>query len=292
MYILLYISTIHFRMNKHTNILTDLSMSLDEHLYSFQNIESQEMVKFQYEQKQILNDFHNYQNKILDKIQNIIYKSYLDALLEKNEKIQNIYLYKIKIKKAELKIISNFQKEQKLFFIKIQNTEIEALNLISQAITEAIAIVMINQDYTSEQHLNVYNIWNQAQNMPNVHDAKTKARTNILNAWNQGHYNIKNTMRKHITKYINKVKNIKNLLRFQIKDLDKDFNLVEIKNYDIFIEDNNNISLYKIKNAMVIFLIKIENVKNQTMYKVNKAREQAINDIQYKWDEYFASKKI
>ena len=279
-------------MNKHTNILTDLSMSLDEHLYSFQNIESQEMVKFQYEQKQILNDFHNYQNKILDKIQNIIYKSYLDALLEKNEKIQNIYLYKIKIKKAELKIISNFQKEQKLFFIKIQNTEIKALNLISQAITEAIAIVMINQDYTSEQHLNVYNIWNQAQNMPNVHDAKTKARTNILNAWNQGHYNIKNTMRKHITKYINKVKNIKNLLRFQIKDLDKDFNLVEIKNYDIFIEDNNNISLNKIKNAMVIFLIKIENVKNQTMYKVNKAREQAINDIQYKWDEYFASKKI
>lgn len=292
MYILLYISTIHFRMNKHTNILTDLSMSLDEHLYSFQNIESQEMVKFQYEQKQILNDFHNYQNKILDKIQNIIYKSYLDALLEKNEKIQNIYLYKIKIKKAELKIISNFQKEQKLFFIKIQNTEIKALNLISQAITEAIAIVMINQDYTSEQHLNVYNIWNQAQNMPNVQDAKTKARTNILNAWNQGHYNIKNTMRKHITKYINKVKNIKNLLRFQIKDLDKDFNLVEIKNYDIFIEDNNNISLNKIKNAMVIFLIKIENVKNQTMYKVNKAREQAINDIQYKWDEYFASKKI
>ena len=284
MYILLYISTIHFRMNKHTNILTDLSMSLDEHLYSFQNIESQEMVKFQYEQKQILNDFHNYQNKILDKIQNIIYKSYLDALLEKNEKIQNIYLYKIKIKKAELKIISNFQKEQKLFFIKIQNTEIKALNLISQAITEAIAIIMINQDYTSEQHLNVYNIWNQAQNMPNVHDAKTKARTNILNAWNQGHYNIKNTMRKHITKYINKVKNIKNLLRFQIKDLDKDFNLVEIK--------NNNISLNKIKNAMVIFLIKIENVKNQTMYKVNKAREQAINDIQYKWDEYFASKKI
>ena len=279
-------------MNKHTNILTDLSMSLDEHLYSFQNIESQEMVKFQYEQKQILNDFHNYQNKILDKIQNIIYKSYLDALLEKNEKIQNIYLYKIKIKKAELKIISNFQKEQKLFFIKIQNTEIKALNLISQAITEAIAIVMINQDYTSEQHLNVYNIWNQAQNMPNVQDAKTKARTNILNAWNQGHYNIKNTMRKHITKYINKVKNIKNLLRFQIKDLDKDFNLVEIKNYDIFIEDNNNISLNKIKNAMVIFLIKIENVKNQTMYKVNKAREQAINDIQYKWDEYFASKKI
>ena len=289
---MLYISTIHFRMNKHTNILTDLSMSLDEHLYSFQNIESQEMVKFQYEQKQILNDFHNYQNKILDKIQNIIYKSYLDALLEKNEKIQNIYLYKIKIKKAELKIISNFQKEQKLFFIKIQNTEIKALNLISQAITEAIAIVMINQDYTSEQHLNIYNIWNQAQNMPNVHDAKTKARTNILNAWNQGHYNIKNTMRKHITKYINKVKNIKNLLRFQIKDLDKDFNLVEIKNYDIFIEDNNNISLNKIKNAMVIFLIKIENVKNQTMYKVNKAREQAINDIQYKWDEYFASKKI
>lgn len=292
MYILLYISTIHFRMNKHTNILTDLSMSLDEHLYSFQNIESQEMVKFQYEQKQILNDFHNYQNKILDKIQNIIYKSYLDALLEKNEKIQNIYLYKIKIKKAELKIISNFQKEQNLFFIKIQNIEIEAFNLISQAITEAIAIVMINQDYTSEQHLNVYNIWNQAQNMPNVHDAKTKARTNILNAWNQGHYNIKNTMRKHITKYINKVKNIKNLLRFQIKDLDKDFNLVEIKNYDIFIEDNNNISLNKIKNAMDIFLIKIENVKNQTMYKVNKAREQAINDIQYKWDEYFASKKI
>lgn len=292
MYILLYISTIHFRMNKHTNILTDLSMSLDEHLYSFQNIESQEMVKFQYEQKQILNDFHNYQNKILDKIQNIIYKSYLDALLEKNEKIQNIYLYKIKIKKAELKIISNFQKEQNLFFIKIQNIEIEAFNLISQAITEAIAIVMINQDYTSEQHLNVYNIWNQAQNMPNVQDAKTKARTNILNAWNQGHYNIKNTMRKHITKYINKVKNIKNLLRFQIKDLDKDFNLVEIKNYDIFIEDNNNISLNKIKNAMDIFLIKIENVKNQTMYKVNKAREQAINDIQYKWDEYFASKKI
>ena len=43
---------------------------------------------------------------------------------------------------------------------------------------------------------------------------------------------------------------------------------------------------------MVIFLIKIENVKNQTVYKVNKAREQAINDIQYKWDEYFASKKI
>ena len=287
-------------MNKHTNILTDLSMSLDEHLYSFQNIESQEMVKFQYEQKQILNDFHNYQNKILDKIQNIVYMCYLDAFSEKDDNIQNIYLYKIKIKKAELKFISIFQKEQNLALIKIHNAEIQALNLVSQAITEALAIIMINQDYTSEQKLNVSNVWNQAQFMPNVLNAKEQARINVLNVWNQANDNIQNVMSKHLTNYINKVKylnkSIKNLLGYQIKDIDKnlskDFNLTEIENYDILIQANNNKSLDKIKNAMILFLIKIENMKIQSTCKVNKAREDAMNDIQYKWDQYFASKKI
>jgi hypothetical protein len=43
---------------------------------------------------------------------------------------------------------------------------------------------------------------------------------------------------------------------------------------------------------MVLFLSKIENIKIQSIFKVNKAREEAINDIQYKWNQYFASKKI
>jgi hypothetical protein len=282
------------------DILPDLSMSLDEHLSPFQNIESQEMIKFHDEQKQILNDFHNYQNMILDKIQNIVYMCYLDAFLEKDDKIQNIYLYKIKIKKAELKFISIFQKEQNLALIKIQNAEIQAFNMVSQAITEAIAIVMINQDYTSEQQLNVFNVWNQSHFMPNVLNAKEQARINVLNAWNQANDNIQNVMSKHLTNYINKVKylnkTIKNLLGYQIKDIDKnlskDFNLTEIENYDILIKYNNNKSLDKIKNAMVLFLSKIENIKIQSMFKVNKAREEAMNDIQYKWNQYFASKNI
>jgi len=282
------------------DILPDLSMSLDEHLSPFQNIESQEMIKFHDEQKQILNDFHNYQNMILDKIQNIVYMCYLDAFLEKDDKIQNIYLYKIKIKKAELKFISIFQKEQNLALIKIQNAEIQAFNMVSQAITEAIAIVMINQDYTSEQQLNVFNVWNQSHFMPNVLNAKEQARINVLNAWNQANDNIQNVMSKHLTNYINKVKylnkTIKNLLGYQIKDIDKnlskDFNLTEIENYDILIKYNNNKSLDKIKNAMVLFLSKIENIKIQSMFKVNKAREEAMNDIQYKWNQYFVSKNI
>lgn len=282
------------------DILPELTISLDEHLSTFQNIESQEMIKFHDEQKQILNEFHNYQNNILDKIQNIVYMCYLDAFLEKDDKIQNIYLYKIKIKKAELKFISIFQKEQNLALIKIQNAEIEAFNMVFQAITEALAIVMINQDYTSKQQLNVFNVWNQSHFMPNVLNAKEEARINILNAWNQANDNIQNVMSKHLTTYINKVKylnkSIKNLLGYQIKVIDKnlskDFNLTEIENYDILIKDNNNKSLDKIKNAMVLFLSKIENIKIQSMFKVNKAREEAMNDIQYKWNQYFASKKI
>jgi hypothetical protein len=282
------------------DILPELTISLDEHLFPFQNIESEEMIKFHDEQKQILNDFHNYQNNILDKIQNIVYMCYLDAFLEKNDEIQNIYLYKIKIKKAELKFISIFQKEQNLALIKIQNAEIQAFNMVSEAITEALAIVMINQDYTSEQQLNVYNVWNQTHFMPNVLDAKEQARINVLNAWNQANDNIQNAISKHLTTYINKVKyfnkTIKNLLGYKIKDTDKnlskDFNLTEIENYDILIKDNNNKSLDKIKNAMVLFLSKIENIKIQSMFKVNKAREEAMNDIQYKWNQYFASKKI
>jgi hypothetical protein len=282
------------------DILPELTISLDEHLSTFQNIESQEMIKFHDEQKQILNDFHNYQNNILDKIQNIVYMCYLDAFLEKDDKIQNIYLYKIKIKKAELKFISLFQKEQNLALIKIQNAEIEAFNMVFQAITEALAIVMINQDYTSKQQLNVFNVWNQAHFMQNVLNTKEQARINVLNAWNQANDNIQNAMSKHLTTYINKVKylnkTIKNLLGYQIKDTDKnlskDFNLTEIQNYDILIKDNNNKSLDKIKNAMVLFLSKIENIKIQSMFKVNKAREEAMNDIQYKWNQYFASKNI
>lgn len=308
MYIIIHISTIHFIMYKYTDlhpdilpdILPDLSMSLDEHLSPFQNMESQEMIKFHDEQKQILNDFHNYQNKILDKIQNIVYMCYLVAFSEKNDNIQNIYLYKIKIKKAELKFISILQKEQNLALIKIHNAEIQALNLVSQAITEALAIIMINQDYTSKQKLNVSNVWNQAHFMPNVLNAKEQARINVLNAWNQANDNIQNVISKHLTNYINKVKylnkSIKNLLGYQIKDIDKnlskDFNLNEIENYDILIQANNNKSLDKIKNAMILFLIKIENMKIQSKCKVNKAREDAMNDIQYKWDQYFASKKI
>jgi hypothetical protein len=68
--------------------------------------------------------------------------------------------------------------------------------------------------------------------------------------------------------------------------------LTEIENYDILIKYNNNKSLDKIKNAMVLFLSKIENIKIQSMFKVNKAREEAMNDIQYKWNQYFASKNI
>ena len=75
------------------DILPDLSMSLDEHLSPFQNIESQEMIKFHDEQKHILNDFHSYQNMILDKIQNIVYMCYLDAFLEKDDKIQMMVSY-------------------------------------------------------------------------------------------------------------------------------------------------------------------------------------------------------
>jgi hypothetical protein len=130
--------------------------------------------------------------------------------------------------------------------------------------------------------------------------AKEQARINVLNAWNQANDNIQNAMSKHLTTYINKVKylnkTIKNLLGYQIKDIDKnlskDFNLTEIQNYDILIKDNNNKSLDKIKNAMVLFLSKIENIKIQSIFKVNKAREEAMNDIQYKWNQYFASKKI
>ena len=159
---------------------------------------------------------------------------------------------------------------------------------------------MINQDYTSKQQLNVYNVWNQTQIMPNVLNAKEQARINVINAWNQANDNIQNIMSKHLTTYINKVKyinkTIKNLLGYQIKDIDKnlskDFNLTEIQNYDILIKDNNNKSLDKIKNAMVLFLSKIENIKIQSIFKVNKAREEAMNDIQYKWNQYFASKKI
>ena len=43
---------------------------------------------------------------------------------------------------------------------------------------------------------------------------------------------------------------------------------------------------------MSIFLIELKNVKKQTIDEVNKTREQAMNDIQYKWEHYFVSNEL
>jgi vacuolar-type H+-ATPase subunit H len=134
--------------------------------------------------------------------------------------------------------------------------------------------------------------------MPNVLEAKNQARTNVINIVEQAQKNIQDAIEKLLPNYINKViiinKTIKNLLQFQIKNKNscKGFNLVEIQNYETLINDNNNIALDKIKIAMSIFLIEIENAKKQSTYNVNKAREQTMNDIQYKWDQYINSKKL
>ena len=263
---------------------TDIVMFLIEHFSQFQKEEYQTIIELHYKQKQLLKIFQNYQNNILNKIQTNIYQYYLDALLEKDDNTPEICLYKIKIKKRESKIIYNFQKKQRLALIKIQNAEIQALNMISMAIIDAINIVMFNQYYTNEHPLNVFDIWNQANIMHNVLDAKKQARINVLNVWNKAHYNIQNVMSKYLVNYINKT--VKNLCK------DKNFNLVEIQNFETFIEVSNNISLTIIRNAMSIFLIELKNAKKQTIDKVNKAREQAMNDIQYKWEHYFVSNEL
>ena len=250
--------------------------------------------EFQSKQKEFLNKFHNQQNAFLKEMLNIMYMYYLDAVLDKDDKTQQIYLLKVKLKKAEAKIIYEFQKEQKLALIKIQNAEYQAQNMISQAITTALYIVIANQD----GNFNIRNIWNQAQVMPNVLEAKNQARTSVINIVEQAQKNIQDAIEKLLPNYINKViiinKTIKNLLQFQIKNKNscKGFNLVEIQNYETLINDNNNIALDKIKIAMSIFLIEIENAKKQSTYNVNKAREQTMNDIQYKWDQYINSKKL
>jgi hypothetical protein len=263
---------------------TDIVMFLMEHLSQFQKEEYQAIIELHYKQNQLLKIFQNYQNNILNKIQTNIYQYYLDALLEKDDNTQEICLYKIKIKKRESKIIYNIQKNQKLALIKIQNAEIQAHNMISMAIIDAINLVIYNQYYTDEKPINVSDIWNQAHIMNNVIEAKNQARINVLNVCDKVQNNIQNIMSKHILNYINKT--VKNLGK------NKNFNLNEIQNFDTFIKDNNNISLNIIINAMSIFLIELKNAKKQTIDKVNKAREQAMNDIQYKWDQYFVSKEL
>lgn len=250
------------------------------------------ILEFQSKQKEFLNKFHNQQNKFINEILNIMYMYYLDAVLDKDDKTQQIYLLKVKLKKAETKIIYEFQKEQKLALIKIQNAECHAHNMISQAINTALYIVISNQDGA----FNIQNIWNQAQLMPNVIDAKNQARTNVINTWEQAQKNIHDAISKHLPNYINKVnkikKSIKNLLRFQNKNIGKSFNLIEIQNYETLINDNNNIALDKIKIAMSIFLIEIENAKKHSTYNINTAIEQTMKDIQYKWEQYCVSNKL
>jgi hypothetical protein len=234
------------------------------------------LLEFQSKQKDFLNKFHNHQNAFINEILNIMYMYYLDAVLDKDDKTQQIYLLKVKLKKAETKIIYEFQKEQKLALIKIQNAEYQAHNMISQAINTALYIVIANQD----GNFNIQNIWVQVQLMPNVLDAKNQARTSVISIVEQAQKNIKDAIEKLVPNYINKViiinKTIKNLLRFQIKNSYKGFNLVEIQNYETLINDNNNIALEKIKIAMSIFLIEIENAKKHSTYNVNKAIEQTI----------------
>lgn len=250
------------------------------------------ILEFQSKQKEFLNKFHNQQNKFINEILNIMYMYYLDAVLDKDDKTQQIYLLKVKLKKAETKIIYEFQKEQKLALIKIQNAECHAHNMISQAINMALYIVISNQVGA----FNIQNIWNQAQLMPNVIDAKNQARTNVINTWEQAQKNIHDAISKHLPNYINKVnkikKSIKNLLRFQNKNIGKSFNLIEIQNYETLINDNNNIALDKIKIAMSIFLIEIENAKKHSTYNINTAIEQTMKDIQYKWEQYCVSNKL
>lgn len=267
-------------------------MSFVEEISKFRLFEYNAILEFQTKQTEILDEFHTYQNNILDNSQNIMYMYYLDAVLDKDDKTQQIYLLKVKLKKAETQIISEFQKEQKLALIKIQNAEIQAYNTIYQAII--MALNMINHD----DKFNIFNIWNQALNMPNVCAAKNQAKTNVSNTWDQVQKNIYDAIAKHLPNYINKVnkinKSIKNLLRFQIKNknISNGFNLVEIQNYEILINDNNNIALRKIKNAMDIFLIKNQNAKNQSTYNINTAIEQTMKDIQYKWEQYGVFKEL
>jgi hypothetical protein len=264
---------------------TDIAMFLSEHISQFQKEEYQAIIELHYKQKHLLNIFQNYQNNILDKIQTNIYQYYLDAILEKDDNTQEICLYKIKIKKIESKIIYNFQKKQRLALIKIQNAEYQAFNMISMAIINAINIVVFNQYYTNEKPLDIFDIWNQANIMNIVIDAKNQARINVLNVWNKVQNNIQNITSKHLQNYINKSKYINKSVKNLGKD--KNFNLFEIQNYDTFIEVSYNIYLNIIKNAMSIFLIEIKDAKKQTMYKVNKAREQAMNNIQYKMEAIF-----
>lgn len=89
------------------------------------------------------------------------------------------------------------------------------------AIIDAINLVMLNQYFTDEKPLNVFDIWNQFQIMNNVIEAKNQARINVLNVWNKVQNNIHNIMSKHILNYINKT--VKNLGK------NKNVNLNEIQ---------------------------------------------------------------
>jgi len=287
------------------DIVMNLACLFDKVSIRIQNDKIDAMNKFHKTQSQVLVNFQNTQTQVLADIQSIICMSYFQSILSQdtktNELIQNLYLVLAKINYAEIQTMINFQKIQGTSLIKIQNAQIDAINLVSCARNKAIAISLINQDHTCNE-FNLRYIWDQANTMYKVEDVKIQALENVWNNWvyteTENETNIDNTLNEDLTDQI--ISTIKNLFQTLSITLDKfsqdktieNHILVEIKKVVTLSQITKNLTLNKIIYARELALYEIKNAKILAIAEIQYAYDKAIDEEQYNFDQLQPRKRF
>ena len=273
------------------HIILKLSSLLDKVCIETRYDKATAINKFNNTQTDAIVNFHNSQIQALADTQNIICMAYIQALWNQDDRthdlIQNIYLIINKINNIEILTIINFQKNQMQSLIEIQNAQTNAMNLVSHAYTEALAISLINQVNTCNQ-FDIHDVMIQANTMYKVQDAKKQALDNICDIWRQIESNINDTLDVSLVDQLidNLFKTIiENIIKFFKDDVVDNFIMTELQKAESLIYTIKIMTRKKFQNARDLVLSEIQKAKIIAMTEIQNAGNQVIDEVNYDWEQ-------
>lgn len=273
------------------DIILKLSSLLDKVCIETRYDKATAMNKFNNTQTEAIVNFHNSQIQALADTQNIICMAYIQALWNQDDRthdlIQNMYLIINKINNIEIHTIINFQKNQMQSLIEIQNAQTNAMNLVSHAYTEALAISLINQVNTCNQ-FDIHDVMIQANTMYKVQDAKKQALDNICDIWRQIESNINDTLDDSVVDQLidNLFKTIiEHIIKFFEEEVVDNCTMIELRKAGSLIYTIKIMTRKKFQNARDLVLYEIQKAKIIAMAEIQNAGNQAIDEVNYDWDQ-------
>jgi len=274
-------------------ILLNLSSLLDKVCIQTHNDKARAMGEFHRTQTAAIVKYHDTQKQALADTQNIICMAYIQALWNQDQTheakthdlIQNMYLIINEINNIEIRTIINLQKNQIQSLIEIQNAQTNAMNLVSCAYTEALAISLINLVNTCNQ-FDVYNVLIQANS--EVQDAKKQALDDVCETWFQIESNIYDTLNdQEVDKLIDNLYKtiIENIIKVFEDEVVNNFIIIELRKAGSLIYNIKIMTKKKIQDARDLVLYEIQKAKILAMTEIQNAGHQAIDEIHYDWDQ-------